>query len=215
MPSRLLKIFLGATLAFAPALGREPANLDVLKGEIRAYLDSGEYDRETAAVAAQAGEWLEQRVKRGGAHLAIVFDLDETLFSNLPLIRGQDFAYNAVTWNAWVADGKAPAIPAVRDLYLRARALKVEIIFITGRHERHRAGTEKNLRAIGCGDYTRLILKPDGSSETTGAFKLAARRRLESEGHVIIANIGDQDSDLEGGVAERGFKLPDPFYLTK
>jgi len=30
----------------------------------------------------------------------------------------------------------------------------------------------------------------------------------------LIANIGDRDSDLAGGHAERAFKLPDPFYFT-
>ena len=39
--------------------------------------------------------------------------------------------------------------------------------------------------------------------------------RLEAEGYTIIGNIGDQLSDLEGGHAERTFKLPNPFYLTK
>jgi hypothetical protein len=29
---------------------------------------------------------------------------------------------------------------------------------------------------------------------------------------VIIANLGDQFSDLAGGYAERTFKLPNPFY---
>jgi acid phosphatase len=32
---------------------------------------------------------------------------------------------------------------------------------------------------------------------------------------VIIANMGDQASDLAGGHAEKTFKLPNPFYLTK
>jgi HAD superfamily, subfamily IIIB (Acid phosphatase) len=41
------------------------------------------------------------------------------------------------------------------------------------------------------------------------------RRKLTAEGYIIIANIGDQDSDLTGGYAERIFKLPNPFYLTK
>jgi hypothetical protein len=32
---------------------------------------------------------------------------------------------------------------------------------------------------------------------------------------MITADIDDQASDLEGGDAERTFKLPDPFYLMK
>jgi hypothetical protein len=50
---------------------------------------------------------------------------------------------------------------------------------------------------------------------TTEQFKTETRRRLQAEGRVIIANLGDQDSDLAGGFAERTFKLPGPFYQTK
>ena len=207
----------GLALAWLPGgFAKEPANLEVLKIEIRTYIDSGEYDRGIAAVAAQVTAWLEMRAKQGGARLTLVMDLDETLFSNLPLIRRQDFAYNPANWNAWVAEGKAPAIAPAVEIYRVARRLGIDVVFLTGRREhRDRAGTEKNLRAIGCAEYAALILKPDESKETTGAFKLAERKRLEAEGCVIIANVGDQDSDLEGGVAEKAFKFPSPFYLTK
>lgn len=44
--------------------------------------------------------------------------------------------------------------------------------------------------------------------------KTAARIDIESRlGYTIIANIGDQDSDLRGGHAERTFKVPNPFYF--
>ena len=59
-----------------------------------------------------------------------------------------------------------------------------------------------------------LICKPDAAKETTGVFKTAARARIEGEGRVIIANIGDQESDFDGGYSEKIFKLPNPFYLT-
>lgn len=204
-----------ALVASSAAAGREPANLSLLKEDLCAYVDSGAYGRDLATVAAQAEAWLNQRAPRGGPHLAVVFDLDETLLSNLPLMRRLDFGYVPALWTEWVAAGQAPVIAPVREVYRTARRLGLEVIFLTGRRERDRAGTEQNLRALGCGDYTLLIFKPDAATEHTGAFKLAARRRLTAAGHVIIANIGDQDSDLAGGFAERTFKLPDPFYLMK
>ncbi len=39
-------------------------------------------------------------------------------------------------------------------------------------------------------------------------------QQIEAEGYVIIANIGDQTSDLIGGYAEKTFKLPNPLYLA-
>jgi acid phosphatase len=45
--------------------------------------------------------------------------------------------------------------------------------------------------------------------------KTAARRALYREGYTIVANLGDQESDLRGGYAEHIFKLPDPLYLIE
>jgi predicted secreted acid phosphatase len=207
-----------ALVAVAPAsrsAAREPQNLDTLKDEIRAYIDSGEYDREIARVMADASGWLEQRSKQGGGKLAVVFDLDETFFSNLPLIRSLGFGYTRPTWTAWVDDGKAPALVPVRELYFKARALGVNVIFLSGRRERDRPGSLKNLQALGCGEYAAAVFKPDAWKKTNGEFKRGARERLAAEGYVIIANVGDQESDFEGGLAERNFKLPNPFYLSK
>ena len=205
----------GLLLASCASTSREPANIFSLKREIRAYVDSGRYDREIAAAAERARGWVEERAPRGGGRLAIVFDLDETLLANWPHISADDFGYIPARWDAWVREASAPAIAPVRELYRTARRLGVEVIFLTGRHERDRADTVKNLRAIDCGEYAALICKPDDAKETTGVFKTAARRRIVAEGRAIIANIGDQESDLAGGFAERVFKLPNPFYLTK
>jgi len=41
------------------------------------------------------------------------------------------------------------------------------------------------------------------------------RSQIEADGYTIIANIGDQASDLQGGHAEKTFKLPNPFYIVK
>jgi len=212
---RFLGTGLAAVALVLPVAAREPANLNALKDEIRAYIDSGEYERDIAVVAAQANAWLEQRARQGGVHLAVVIDVDETLLSNLPLMRRLDFGYVPDQWTAWVASGEAPVIAPVREIVRTARRLGLEVILLSGRRERDREGTVKNLRAVGCGDYTLLILKSDTAPEGTGAFKLAERRRLAAEGHVIIANVGDQDSDFAGGYAEKTFKLPDPFYLMK
>lgn len=41
------------------------------------------------------------------------------------------------------------------------------------------------------------------------------RKRLTGEGRLIIANIGDQESDFVGGFVERTCKVPAPFYLAE
>lgn len=54
---------------------------------------------------------------------------------------------------------------------------------------------------------------PDGGHFPSAAdFKAPIRAEIEQAGYTILANIGDQPSDLKGGHAEKGFLLPDPFY---
>ena len=206
----------------APVRGAEPKNLFPLKQEIRAYVESGEYLRGVAAVAAEADAWIEERVRtqtgKAGAsreNLAIVFDLDETLFCNLPSLLQQDFGYVPEVWDAWVQRAEAPPLEPVRHVYETARRLQVAVFFLSSRPERDRAATEKNLRAMGCGECEALILRPDGLRETSGRFKRDERRRLVSKNFLLIANIGDQESDFLGGGAERNFKIPNPFYISE
>ena len=219
MRARLrLFAFLPALLAAAGCAtdSREPRNLDLLKEEIRDYVSSGRYQREIAAVASKGDAWLVERAAKraAGERLAIVFDLDETLISNWPELDSLGLGYKSEIWEAWVAAGQAPAIDPVREVYRTARRLGIDVIYLTGRPERQRAGTEKNVRAIGCGDYAALIMKPDALKEASATFKTAERARLVAQGYTIVANLGDQESDLVGGSAERNFKLPDPFYLS-
>ena len=181
------------------------------------YVDSGAYEREMAAASAPLSQYLSERVagKVPGERLTLVLDIDETVLSSLPTMRENDFGYVPAVWAAWLARGEAPAIEPMRAVFRAARKAEVEVVFITGRRERDRPGTEKNLRAVGLGDYAALYCTPDDFRGTTEAFKTSQRRQLVTEGRTIIANVGDQASDLAGGFAERTFKLPAPFYLTK
>lgn len=211
----LLLAFVVVIATGAAPASREPANLDVLKQEIAVYVDTGKYQEDIGAVAAEAMAWMQRRVAQGGKRLTVVFDLDETLISNWSHMKEMGFVYVPEAWRAWVQAARAPAIEPVREVYREARRLGLDVIFLTARPESDRAATRRNLEAIGCGDYVALMCKPDDSQDTASGFKSATRARLESDGRVIIANIGDQLSDLAGGHSEKIFKLPNPFYLTK
>ena len=199
-----------------PLSAAEPRNLSSLKAEILAYVDTGAYVSDLKAAVAPAQAYITERVARrkSDERLAVVLDIDETALSNVAHMRAFDFGYVPAEWDAWVARGEAPALAPVRALFQTTRALGVAVIFITGRRERDRPGTEKNLRAEGFGDYATLWFMPDSAPITTEQFKTATRKKIQAAGYVIIANVGDQASDLAGGYAERTFKLPAPFYLT-
>lgn len=46
--------------------------------------------------------------------------------------------------------------------------------------------------------------------------KAGTRRHIERDlGYDIVANFGDQYSDLQGGCADRTYKLPNPTYFVE
>lgn len=213
-------LFLAALFCISCGLGRavEPLNLSEAKRVVSAYYDSGAYLKDVQTEAARANAWIEERVARRvpGEKLAIVLDIDETVLSNLPLIRRLDYGYVPLEWDVWVARAEAPVIEPMKQLCLRVRTLGVDLIFITARKTPSlRAATELNLQRQGLGFYRRLLMVPDsGASRSNADAKVLLRQQVEAEGFIIIANIGDQKSDLAGGHAERCFKLPCPIYET-
>ena len=204
-------------LAFAACapVSREPQNLSDLKREVAAYAGSAVYQEDITASVASAKPFLQKRSKQGGENLAVIFDIDETVLSNLPHMKEADWGYQPENWDAWVATAKGPALIPVRDVYETALTLGYKVFFLTGRTEADRTATARNLRNEGMGTYEKLILRPrKGTAPYVKAveFKTKVRKDLAGQGYTIVASFGDQDSDLEGGYSGRVFKLPNPFY---
>ena len=205
-----------------PAAAAVP-NLVEAKRAVSAYVESGRYDTDIAAVVEQARAFLESRAQRGGK-LAIVVDIDETALSNLPSLRVNDYGFivagpcdlqrGPCGLVAWIMMARAEPIKPVLALVRLARERGVAVFFLTGRPERLRTVTEANLRAAGY-EWTGLLLKPDDLTTRSAAhFKAPERKKLQEEGYTVILSVGDQMSDLDGGFAERTYKLPNPFYFV-
>lgn len=200
----------------------QPPNLGELKQQLLSYRGSGAYERDLAAVAAQAEYYVKSRAGNV-PHPALVLDIDETSLSNWPQMRANDFGYIAggpcnlpkgpCGTRAWETSGRAAVIGPTLKLFNAARAAGVSVFFITGRDNSERKATEANLRRAGYRGWTALIMRPTGTSTKSAAdYKAPERAKIEARGITIIANVGDQPSDLDGGHAERGFLLPNPFY---
>jgi predicted secreted acid phosphatase len=201
----------------------QPANVGDAKVAARNYHDSGAYDRDLAAVDTNAERWVARRAP-SAKRPAIVLDIDETSLSNWEVLARDDFgriidgpcvigSAEACGWAFWDQLGRDPAIAPTLHLFQSARTLGVTVFFITGRPESQRAGTEKNLADAGYAGYAKLYMTPNGGHFASAAdFKAPVRQEIEQFGYTIIANVGDQPSDLAGGHAEKKFLLPDPFY---
>ncbi|WP_239590928.1 HAD family acid phosphatase [Vitreimonas flagellata] len=223
--SFLAALLLLAACATAPAAPQSAQlmNLTELKEQLEEYHDSGAYERDVAVVAEEARAWIVQRAPQV-QRPAIVFDIDETTISNWSRTRANDYGYftdgpcdrlprGPCGAHAYEDAGLGDAIAPMLATYQAARETGVAVFFITGRREERRAGTEANLRRVGYTEWTELVLRPATGPHTPAAeYKGPQRARIESMGYTIIANIGDQQSDLDGGHAERTFLVPNPYY---
>jgi predicted secreted acid phosphatase len=113
------------------------------------------------------------------------------------------------------------------DLEHYAESKGYQVFFLTGRPTTQEAGTVTNLQNAGYDvDASRLFLKdqtvngpepwlaPCAPACTTIQYKSLTRQHIEQTFHVdIVANFGDQFSDLSGGFADKTFKLPNPMYF--
>ena len=74
-----------------------------------------------------------------------------------------------------------------------------------------RSGTLDNLSAAGYTGKYELILEPPGYTiDSKVPYKSGARKEIQKRGYKIIANVGDQQSDLKGGYSERHIQAAEP-----
>ncbi len=164
--------------------------------------------------------WSAEPSQRGdlsGLPPAVVMDIDETVLDNSVaearmLLQHTCPADFAATWDAWLAERAATAIPGAADFIRAARELQdglgrpVRVFLITNRECSARAGhsgacpqepdTLANLRALGLDAPTLvedLMLK--GEQPAWVSEKLP-RRQLVARNYRIVLNIGDDLGDF-------------------
>jgi hypothetical protein len=218
-----------------------PDNIDFFKKRLLYYRCTG-YDDDIVKVLGDARKWVAARAPEV-TRPAIVLDIDETSLLNWPRIYTDDYAYfpsfpgegcdfkkvgDPCGDLDWQKAGSAVAIAPTLELYKLARCIdqaatcsKVEVFFVTGRREIEykqempSVWTLRNLEAAGFVGVARdhLYMRDKDSTGPVSGHKIAARMDIESKGFTIIANVGDQKSDLAGEHAELTFKVPNPFYF--
>jgi HAD superfamily, subfamily IIIB (Acid phosphatase) len=199
------------------------------------------YAREARRVARSGEHYLAQRHRTNGTR-AIVLDVDDTSLATWNYEIFSNWAYNPATNATYVTGQLFPPVPGMVRMANTAEREGYAIFFLTGRPATQEADTLGNLTADGKGvdanypkpttlrngedglftkpavaDYPAYLKAacagdPNGSC-TTVHYKSATRAHIESLGYDIVANFGDQYSDLRGGHADRRFKLPNPNYF--
>jgi len=145
---------------------------------------------DVTAVTDQASPYLQQRLSTPGGKNAIVLDIDNTSLETY---------YHPFTM---------PAVPSVLALVKQAKAEGASVFFVTDRPELLRSPTQSSLTGVGY-PVDGLSLRPYFNTDPVQVNKTKARAAIEAQGFTIVANIGNNTTDLDGGHAERTFKLPD------
>ena len=189
------------------------------------------YAHEVEGIASNAGKFLAKRAQRhhGQGNFsgkpAIVFDIDDTTLNTFSYEIYSSYVFNGTTNGNFVNAGSAsvfPAVPGMLNLEAKAEAKGYTVFFLTGRPESQRAPTEANLTDAGFDFADANVFLKDNASPwlascaptcTRVQYKSLTRQHIESLGFDIVANLGDQFSDLDGGFSDRTFKIPNPMYF--
>jgi predicted secreted acid phosphatase len=206
---------------------------------IHTFDPDGAYAHEVEAIAAKAGKTLANHNKRN-ADKAILFDVDDTTLNTYSYEIFSNFVYNPATNGNFVnaADPQVfPAVPGMVDLEKKAEAKGYDVYILTGRPVSQADATVDNLEAAGYDVPEGHLFTKDSTAVSepwlascvvpaptemdpnatkfvcsTIQYKSMTRQYIESQGADIVANFGDQFSDLKGGFADSTYKIPNPMY---
>lgn len=162
---------------------------------------------------------------------AVIVDIDETMLDNSPyqarmVVDGNEF--DDATWEAWVDERRAPAVPGAVEFAQAAAARGVQVVYLSNRTAASREATLANLRQVG------LPLSPTpvflgtgtavpGCTQSSSSDK-TCRRVLVGRSNRVLMQLGDQLGDFaapsantpagrEAVVARHGAWLGDRWWM--
>jgi predicted secreted acid phosphatase len=216
----------------------DPVPNDVDGGDktLHTFDPNGAYAHEVGRIVHRAAKYLgrHKQPTRPSVKKAVLFDIDDTTLNTYSYEIYSSFVFNPATnaafVNACLTTGCVfPATPGFVDLEHYAESQGYTIFWLTGRPQNattnQRPGTLANLTAVGydvtdanlylkdASGATEPWLAPCAPTCTTTQYKSLTRQHIESLGYDIVANFGDQFSDLNGGFADATFKVPNPMYF--
>ena len=198
--------------------------------------DSSPYISEMAGIQQQERQRLLQKCRTGtmrGSNPAIVLDADDTTLWGYPMeVGAMKFVFDPIAQDRdWVQPGNFPATPGMVDFVNDAAQAGCALVGLTGRNNGQKAATLANLAKVGYQGFTDdLYFTKWTSTQTPPAYvteadcvaypkcstieyKSTVRKHVVKDlGYDVVANFGDQYSDLIGGWADHTVKLPNPMY---
>jgi HAD superfamily, subfamily IIIB (Acid phosphatase) len=184
------------------------------------------YAKQVAGIEQRTQAYLQRAFATSGHQAGkptLVLDIDDTSLNTYDYEVADQFGYTTASWDSFADASAFPAVFGMPQLADWAGTHGYTVIFITGRSDSQRAATVANLSKVGFTvptDPSHLYMEqtPEpsyltcGSSCTTDQYKAGTRAHITSLGYRIVADMGDQNSDLDGGDAGLQVKMPNPMY---
>lgn len=131
---------------------------------------------------------------------AVIVDVDETVLDNsyyqARMVR-DGTAFSAATWDAWVQEERATAIPGARDFAQYATQRGVIVFYITNRTRNIEDATRRNLAAEGFPIDTGVdTVLTRGERPEWKASAKGPRRAHVAQSYRVLLLIGDDLGDF-------------------
>lgn len=216
----------------APTQAATAARPAPVPGAVHWYRTAAEHRAIYEQVYAWAGRLVAAQVAAGEGKgpWGVILDADETVLDNstYQLRRARaGLGFTNESWNEWVREEVAPALPGAVAFLRRVKALGGRIAIVTNRDEVVCDATRRNLAAVGVEADAVLCRKP-GPSEKETRFR-AVEEGTSDAGLPplrVLAWVGDNIQDFPGGSQAlrdadparlidfgiRFFLLPNPMY---
>ncbi len=131
----------------------------------------------------------------GDRPLAVIVDCDEAVIDNTAFqawLIGRDEQYSSDSWNAWVEDAQARAMPGAGAFLDYAQSRGVEVFYVTNRRESGLAATMENLKRLDFPwvDEAHMMLRTESGDKQP-------RRDAVLKDHEVALLIGDNLADFD------------------
>ena len=149
------------------------------------------------------------RVNGGGAGLAVVSDIDETILDNTAIMahvmtEGHDCT-DFTHWKRWEREGEPALIPGAADFFALADSLDVTVFYVSDRFDENKFATIATLSRLGLPQVVADQVMLFGPPKAERRAAIASRFR-------IVLQLGDMLHDFDGAFA--GQTLDDQHRLA-
>ena len=215
----------GCTAAARPPASTCPVvpqlTLPDVQSQIDTYIDSGRYAADFAVVADSARAWLEEEApKRSARRSSSTSTRPRSRIGRRTGSTAGRASSPAVATSSRARAASAPGRRWGARRRCRPRShwcgAPASSASPCSSSPAGRPSCAKRRNAISASRATpgtaSSSCRPGAHFQRAADFKAPERRRIAENGYTILLTIGDQQSDLDGGYAEKTFKLPNPVY---